>query len=186
MPNSNDLYFRALWLVRLIDRATALNMNRYGFRSAGFGVDMNKVFEGYVRNQLRIGARSFSLRVGEKALAKKDLCEQVKLEPDILVTRSGVPVIVADCKYKVDWSKINSDIYQMLAYLEGYRPVNTAVIFCPSSEGFEERVIRLPRERSLIVIGLPRNSLFDSDAWKGIVAKLERSIASQIIASNAG
>ncbi len=174
MPSSNDPYFRSLWLVRLIDRATALKLNRYGFRSAGFGVDMNKVFEGYVRNQLRIAARRFSLRVTDKARAKQDLCAEVRLEPDILITQSGIPIIVADCKYKVDWANINSDIYQMLAYLEGYQPVNTAVIFCPSSGGFEERTIDLPRDRKLVIMSLPVSGLFDSLMWDQIILRLEK------------
>lgn len=133
---------------------------------------MNKVFEGYVRNQLRIAARSVSLRVGEKALAKRDLCPQVKLEPDMLFTHSGKPVIVADFKYKVDWEKINSDIYQMLAYLEGYK-LDIAVIFYPSTEGRQEKLIKLPRERDLWVIGLPIQELFNPTFWRNQVAALE-------------
>jgi 5-methylcytosine-specific restriction enzyme subunit McrC len=186
MPSSNDVYFRALWLVRLIDRTTALNLNRYGFRSAGFGVDMNKVFEGYVRNQLRIAARPGLLRITEKSLAKRDLCSQVKLEPDILITRAGKPVVVADCKYKIDWSKINSDIYQILAYLEGYQPINTAVILCPASAEFNEKVIDLPRGRTLLVLSLPVDKLFAPQFWTDLVLRLEHSLNSSGIASQAG
>ncbi|MGI8484608.1 MAG: McrC family protein [Thermomicrobiales bacterium] len=83
----------------------------------GFLVDMNVVFE-------RAVGRSLSARLlkpyvlSEQHVTTLDDTSRVTIRPDLVVSLSGTPVVVADCKYKrlaVNEHK-QQDLYQLLAY----------------------------------------------------------------------
>ena len=75
---------------------------------------MNKVFEGYVRQQLRKRLHLIGVRVAEKSEENRNLHEGRRLEPDlVLIGDIGrAPVAIADCKYKRDWDFVREDTYQ--------------------------------------------------------------------------
>jgi len=98
---------------------------RAGHRSAaGILVDMNAVFEEFVRTALReeLGASEREFPVGSAGPRRwLDVDHRVPLEPDLTWWQDGRCVFVGDCKYKRTSGSIpNADVYQMLAYLTAY------------------------------------------------------------------
>ncbi|WP_166605451.1 5-methylcytosine restriction system specificity protein McrC [Kineococcus siccus] len=91
---------------------------------AGLLVDMNAVFEEFVRAALReaIGASEREFPVGSAGLRRwLDVEHRVPLEPDLTWWQDGRCVFVGDCKYKRTTGSIpNADVYQMLAYLTAH------------------------------------------------------------------
>jgi len=99
---------------------------RAGHRSAaGILVDMNAVFEEFVRTALReeIGASQREFPAGSAGPRRwLDIDHRVPLEPDLTWWQDGRCVFVGDCKYKRTTGSIpNADVYQMLAYLTAHR-----------------------------------------------------------------
>lgn len=92
-----------------------------GEDASAFVVDMNKVFERFVRvalrEQLRLDAKAFPAGSGGHPLYL-DTCRFVALEPDLSWWIAGRCVFAGERKYKRTVGTVpNADIYQMLAYL---------------------------------------------------------------------
>lgn len=174
LPGQNDPYRMSLFLAELLRRFQGLGAAKLGKSGAGYLLNMNDIFEGYVRQRLRIELQGIGLKISDKGHFNRNLCEGVKLEPDIIIHDiNWRPIIIADCKYKRDWDNNNSDVYQMLAYLEGFRPVNTALVIHPESqEHLTLKKTPLPRDRILISIGLPQDQFLDDSLWAEINQRL--------------
>lgn len=118
----NDHYRPALTLARLILLATSLDLGAGEQPVIAFLVDMNKVFEAFVRealrDALRIDFKSFPAAAGGYGL-RLDVAGRIRLEPDLSLWRNRRCVFVGDAKYKVtsDGLGPNSDLYQLLAYV---------------------------------------------------------------------
>ncbi len=117
----NEHYLPAVELAKLILRAAAFEFRLGGVQATGFLVDMNTLFEEFVRVALRealgLSAQSFpKAAVGKKVRLDRE--RRVRLEPDLSWWRGGRCLFVGDVKYKkITAAGINHpDLYQLLAY----------------------------------------------------------------------
>ena len=119
----NRHYRPAVELARLIIESSSLELRHGEVTGAAFMIDMNAVFERFLRAALRealhLPERQWPEGERERRLTL-DEAGRVRLFPD-LMWRSGrmrEPIFVGDAKYKriVPSGWPNADIYQMLAY----------------------------------------------------------------------
>ncbi len=164
-------YRKALRIVQWLKEFIILSHGDSDFCGSGIFVDMNKVFEGFVRERLRRVAKKYNYFVPTKEGSKRDLCHGVGLKPDILICDSkGTAVSIIDCKYKKDWNNINGDVFQILAYLEAFKSTKNAYIIFPrfAKEAKEEdlRPLDLPRGRQLFKVPIDFKFYFDDNFWE--------------------
>jgi 5-methylcytosine-specific restriction enzyme subunit McrC len=117
----NEHYRIAVSLARIIISRAALEARAGGQNASVFLIDMNKVFEDFVRVALKealgLSAREFPQGAAGHRLSLDD-GGQVDLRPDLSWWHHGTCVFVGDCKYKKTNGAVpNADVYQMLAYL---------------------------------------------------------------------
>lgn len=105
LPERADRYFMPLYLVHMLLRFSSIGAGAFGRRGQGYLVDMNRVFEGYVRQQLRHRLQKVGVLVVRKGEEDRNLCDGVRLEPDLVLVdaTSRAPLAIADCKYKRNW-----------------------------------------------------------------------------------
>lgn len=117
----NRRYRPAVSLARLVLRATTVEQGRGLAESAGFLVNMNVVFEEFVRAALRqelgLGARSFP--AGNQVGLHLDERRRIGLDPDLSWWHAGRCRFVGDVKYKrLRHAGIkHPDLYQLLSYV---------------------------------------------------------------------
>lgn len=139
----------ALLLARLILEAVSWT-HREGVRRGGtFLLNMATVFESFVAERLRALLEPKGLRVtAQDRRWWLDTERAVALRPDIVV-EAGVPVSVADTKYKVladgSGGVPSGDVYQMVAYALAL-DVRTAHLIYVSGDVVSQ-VIRIPSAR---------------------------------------
>lgn len=115
----NAHYQPALTLALMVLRASFLKLGAGTGRGTAFLVDMNLVFEKFLRNSLRLALnldeRSFPTRPPRTYLDKGS---RIELIPDLTLVKRGKIAWVGDAKYKIlpDTKRINSDLYQLHAY----------------------------------------------------------------------
>ena len=119
----NRHYRPAVELARLIIESSSLELRHGEVTGAAFMIDMNAVFERFLRAALRdeLGLPQRQWPEGERERGLTlDEAETISLVPDLMWRsgRTGAPVFVGDAKYKriVSARWPNADIYQMLAY----------------------------------------------------------------------
>ena len=117
----NGHYREVVALARLVLRHSSFETGRGNLRAAGFLMDMNRVFQGFVtralREALRVSERVFrgDDRVGRVHL---DEAGRVRLLPDLSWWDGTDCAFVGDVKYKTaDGGVPNADLYQLLAYV---------------------------------------------------------------------
>lgn len=135
--------------------------------AAGVLVDMNAVFEEFVRTalreELRLSEREFPVgRSGPRRWL--DVDHRVPLEPDLTWWHGGQCVFVGDCKYKrADGSVPNADVYQMLAYLTAYELDEGLLVYAAGEAAAGELRIaaagKRVQVRTLDVAGEPESVL---------------------------
>jgi 5-methylcytosine-specific restriction enzyme subunit McrC len=120
----NRHYESALALAALVLRSTSVDIGSGGANASAFLVDMNMVFERFVRRALRtaLGADARTLPdVGPRTYF--DETGHIPLKPDLcLLDRSGNVLWIGDAKYKrlpADAYR-NGDVYQLFAYTVGF------------------------------------------------------------------
>jgi 5-methylcytosine-specific restriction enzyme subunit McrC len=115
----NAHYQPAVTLATLVLRSASLELGTGGARGTAFLIDMNKVFEVFVRKALReaLGAseRDFPDRPPHLRLDERG---RVPLKPDLYLLDGDRITWVGDAKYKRlgPASYHNADLYQVLAY----------------------------------------------------------------------
>ena len=115
----NRHYQPALSLATLLLRSASLDVGAGGARGSAFLIDMNKVFERFVRKALRMALgtdeRLFPERPPPTTL---DEAGCVPLRPDLCLLEDRRIVWVGDAKYKrlPAGAYQNADLYQLLAY----------------------------------------------------------------------
>lgn len=115
----NSHYHAALTLALLVLKGTYIRLGGGSARGTAFLVDMNVVFERFVRNALRralhLDRRSFPDRAPNLYL---DRGSRVSLVPDLTYVVGGKVVWVGDAKYKIlpDNKRIAADLYQLHTY----------------------------------------------------------------------
>ena len=116
----NGHYREVVALARLVLRHSSFETGRGNLRAAGFLMDMNQVFQGFVTRALREALR-VSERVlrGDDGVGRVHLDEagRVRLQPDLSWWDGTDCAFVGDVKYKrADGGVPNADLYQLLAY----------------------------------------------------------------------
>lgn len=83
----------------------------------GFLLDMNVLFERFITRALR-DRLGHPFRLDDQLQITLDRERSVTILPDLVVSRDGTQVLVADCKYKRlnTGEHKNHDLYQLLAY----------------------------------------------------------------------
>ncbi len=114
----NRHYERAIFLARMILSATSFELGDGPVRARGFLINMNTVFEEFVRVALREALHEPESRFGKRVLYF-DEGGKTPIEPDLVWwAPNGVLRFVGDAKYKrLDDSLRHPDLYQMLAYM---------------------------------------------------------------------
>lgn len=116
----NRHYQPAISMASLVLRSASLDIGAGGSRGAAFLIDMNTVFERFVRRALRtalgVGISAFPDRAPNVHL---DEAGVVSLKPDLCLVEGQRIVWVGDAKYKrlPAGAYQNADLYQLLAYL---------------------------------------------------------------------
>lgn len=121
----NERYRPAVALARLIISRTGLEARVGATAASAIVLDMNRVFEEFVRVALREALRlaPAAFPPGDQVRGLYlDADRRCRLQPDLSWWRHGRCVVVGDCKYKkVVGVTPNGDVYQMLAYLTALR-----------------------------------------------------------------
>jgi len=119
--NRLNQHFRpAAALARAILASTSLELEHGGVRGTAFTIDMNVVFEQFVRIALRhelgLSTLAWPLRPRRDAMDQE---RAIAIEPDLSWIEDGQVVFVGDAKYKRVRSggPPNADIYQLHAYV---------------------------------------------------------------------
>ena len=117
----NAHYSTALRVARWILEAVSWAHEQGARPGSTFLMGMADVFERFVGEALRSTLREHHLDVIlQHREWRLDVGGALRLRPDIVITREGRPITVADTKYKV-WGRSsgsppNADVYQALAY----------------------------------------------------------------------
>lgn len=117
----NAHYQPALRLARWLLEATSWAHTEGASSGSAFLLNVAKVYEDFVgrvlQTTLRLEGFDVDLQVSDWRL---DTEGKIRMRPDIVISRHGRVVAVADTKYKVwgesDGSPPNADVYQALAY----------------------------------------------------------------------
>lgn len=131
----NARWWHAIELSQLVLRAAGLELGAGSHRSREFIVDMNVVFERFVRGVL---ARALAARGIELTSPRNELWLDAdrthSLNPDLAVRSRERCAFIGDCKYKLTDSAaaLQSDLYQMLAYATAAGLEDAMLIYCAS------------------------------------------------------
>lgn len=118
----NRRYRPAVSLAKLVLRATTIEQGAGAASAAGFLVDMNTVFEEFVRvamrTELGLSESQFPPPSKVRGLHLDD-CKRIGLDPDLSWWEGNVCRLVGDVKYKrLSVSGIrHPDLYQLLSYV---------------------------------------------------------------------
>lgn len=114
----NARYVPALRLAEQVLRGQSFEHRGGELEVSGFLVNMAKVFEDFVCTALSEAAPFAGGRSHMQYPAHLDEAANVPVKPDFVWERDGVPLVVADAKYKREKPSgfPNADLYQMLSY----------------------------------------------------------------------
>jgi 5-methylcytosine-specific restriction enzyme subunit McrC len=134
-------------------------------RFPAFLVNMFWLYEAFVRRSLELVIRNTDYQVRKPRPLNLDESGRAHFQPDLLFMNAGVPVLVADCKYKrtgVDMAS-EADLYQMVAYCtalglkEGVLVYPRHLVDLDDNLAIRSSAIRL--HRMTIDLGLPLTEL---------------------------
>ena len=169
-------------LARMILEGTSLELGETQNRGAAFTIDMNLVFEHFVRTALREALRldrhAFPDRPPPLAL---DAAQKIRLVPDLTWWDGEQCLFVGDVKYKriAPDGFLHADLYQLLAYAVALG-LRDGLLVYPAGEGFDgvhvvERAgVRL-HVRAIDVTGTPLQILSGVEALAAQIRVLARS-----------
>jgi 5-methylcytosine-specific restriction enzyme subunit McrC len=140
----NQRYNVALWLAELLLADNALDQARGSVRVSGFLVDMAKVFEDFVTATLTqaLEARGGTCRPQDPH--DLDVAGRVRMNPDLVWYRSGLPAVVVDAKYKAEKPSgfPNADVYQLLAYCTALGLSEGHLVYAEGNEATTSHEVR--------------------------------------------
>ncbi|WP_078596341.1 McrC family protein [Evansella clarkii] len=132
----NAHYKPAFQWALLYWKATALTFELGGQKSSSFLLDMNELFEMYIGKKL---VQELSKHGVEVTLQKHDsLAEggKIKIIPDVIIKSRDGREVILDLKYisRRDDSSINSNVFQMLAYLTARQTEHGILLYAGGRE----------------------------------------------------
>lgn len=118
----NEHYKLPLALAQMIleESSPLLEGNTHLFPA--FLIDMNKLFERYVANRLKTYCQenyshfSHKITVHYQMQYYLDNFSEIKIIPDLILSKADEVLAVMDTKYKTQSSSINADYYQIITY----------------------------------------------------------------------
>lgn len=145
----NERYHAALHLAELVlDNQSLRPGSDSRYDAAGFVVDMAKVFEDFVGTALSEALAPLPGRVKTQYPATLDDPQlgvrAVPMYVDVVHELDGVPMIVADAKYKAASTSgeyPNADKYQMLAYCTALRVDRAWLVYAQGGEPVVRKVL---------------------------------------------
>ena len=148
----NSYYEPALRMAELILRSGGVRDRAGSLEASTFLIDMNHLFERFVTIQLR-RLLSGRLEVRDQARTHLDVGRKVPMRPDLILYRRGIPVLVADVKYKLteDGLGRNADYYQLHAYCQALRLGKGALIYS-SEEGVQSTSVLVVDDGPLLSV----------------------------------
>jgi 5-methylcytosine-specific restriction enzyme subunit McrC len=129
----NARYRPAVALARLIISTAGLEARAGGEDASVFLINMNAVFERFIRvalrEALRLDVHTFPAAARGRSV-HLDMEHTVPLEPDLSWWNGSRCVFAGDCKYKKTEATVpNADVYQMLAYLTALQLADGLLIY---------------------------------------------------------
>ena len=129
----NERYRPAVALARLIISTAGLEARAGSEDASAFLIDMNAVFERFIRvalrEALRLDAYAFPAATGGRQ-EYLDMEHGFPIRPDLSWWVGGCCVFAGDCKYKKTEGAIpNADAYQILAYLTALQLANGLLVY---------------------------------------------------------
>jgi len=123
-----------------------------------FVIDMNEVFEEYVRRTLidELPEEIRTMRIQKPLFDNKSIF----VDPDYIFLKNGEVVCVGDAKYKE--APTTDDFYQLLAYLDTY-DVRRGILIYPQFEGAPEEEEFTQQEKAIWVHRLNLAKLKDAE-----------------------
>lgn len=150
----NERYRAAAALAGLIISTSGLEARAGGEDASVFLVNMNNVFERFVRTALREALRLDTRAFPAAARSRKlhlDKDEEIPLEPDLSWWIGDRCVFTGDCKYKKNEGNTpNADIYQMLAYLTALQLSDGLLVYAAGEDVPRTVTITFADKRILI------------------------------------
>ena len=177
----NERYRPAVALARLIISTAGLEARAGGEDASAFLVDMNDVFERFIRAALRealkLDQRAFPAAASGRRV-HLDTGHEIPLQPDLSWWTGGRCVFVGDCKYKKTGGSVpNADVYQMLAYLTALRLPDGLLVYAAGED--RPHAITIPFADKRILVRTVDISQPPADVLAQVarVASLIRSLA---------
>lgn len=152
LPSFKTEHRKAVQIAIELIKRSGISYERFdsGLELPSFLIELDTVFESYVRNTLRSGLRALdtTISVGDGNLSQwqKPLFDDTNrglAKPDILIKRSGAeaPLLVGDVKYKRDDKIGAADRYQVISHALAHR-CGTALIVSPARHNQASSMIR--------------------------------------------
>lgn len=179
----NRRYRPAVSLARLVLRATTIEHGAGKAAASGFLVDMNTVFEEFVRVALRteLGLSARQFPGPKQTTLHLDARRRIGLDPDLSWWEGRHCRFVGDVKYKrLTFSGIkHPDLYQLLAYVVATGLPGGLLVYPVAERGHEAQhvVVNLGRRLEVVTIdvsGSPRQIL---ESMAGVAERV-RALAS--------
>jgi 5-methylcytosine-specific restriction enzyme subunit McrC len=166
-PNRlNARYHNALKLADLVLEGASAEHLPGGLRMNGFLLDMNKVFEDFVCVALREALAAYG---GHGTLQSRNIYldedDAIRMRPDFVwYAETGVPLAVADAKYKVGkpHGYPDADLYQMLAYCTSLGLEEGHLVYAKGNASHAAHVVRrsgIALHQHALDLGQPRSVL---------------------------
>ncbi len=145
-PSRLDRHFEdPARLAALLLRNLTIDERVGNIAARSFFVDMNRLVESFIEEELRAALRGRCEVVGQ-ANRRLDTAGRVAMRPDLCFRHDGRDVLVADVKYKVVSSTVDAataDLYQANAYASAMGLPDAVLITCgPDIEGPRDLVVR--------------------------------------------
>ena len=184
----NEHYRPAVELARLIIESSSLELGRGEVAGTAFMIDMNEVFERFLRSALRTALRLREPQWPEGDRERRltlDAAGEVHLIPDLMWRGewSREPIFVGDAKYKrlapARWP--HADLYQMLAYCTAADLPSGLLVYAAGEEAEARHEIKHANKTievaTLNLTGTPDAMLAEVERLAGTVKARRRSAA---------
>jgi 5-methylcytosine-specific restriction enzyme subunit McrC len=140
----NSRYHDALGLAQLVLSGGSLEQEPGQLRLDGFLVDLSKVFETFVAENLGASLEKLSGRCQAQDPYTLDEQATIDIRPDLVWRIGGNPVAVIDAKYKAEKPSgfPQADLYQALAYATAYRLDDAHLVYAHGNEIAQQWTVR--------------------------------------------
>ncbi|MGW4369802.1 McrC family protein [Nocardia takedensis] len=136
-------YQPALRLARLVLAERSLDQSPGETGAAGFLFDLSNVFERWLTNALRRALEHHDGELRSQYRSHLDTEQTLPIRPDLVWTRTGLPIAILDAKYKTARSPTEheTDLYQMLAYCTALAVTDGYLVYAAATDQVGPRTV---------------------------------------------